>query len=533
MTNTKFIQPYFNYRRFKSHEVNVGNIKLGGSNPIRIQTMTNIAVANIENAIKQCKLMFDEGADLVRLSLVNNSDVSCLEDISKKLKLSHYNKPLIADVHFNPSLAVKAANFIEKVRINPGNYTDVSKTSASKSFSDKSYQEELEKVRDNLMPLIKVCKINGTAIRVGINHGSLAWRVVEKYGNTAEGMVEAAMEFLRIFAGEAFYNVVVSIKASDPFTMVYANRLLVNEMYNANMTFPIHIGVTEAGFGNDGVMRSFAGIGPLLTDGIGDTIRVSLTGNPVKEIPIANKLVSIFPESLKKCKCSAIKQSWPFNPFISNNEYSDDLIFPLIVIHDKTNNTLTIDNSTINICLNNFTIQNINNNDTIHDIRRNILSINKKNLLIDLSDIEIKDKTIINVYTLICDKVISGIIINNSQKELIYNLLHSCGLNNNRTIFISCPTCGRTNFDLENIALEAKEKIGNFKGLKVALMGCIVNGPGEMEDADYGIIGETNNKVSIFKKRTKLLGSISSNIAVEELKNIILQDTRFVETNSF
>ena len=300
-----YIQPYTIYSRFKTKEVNIGGITLGGNNPIRIQTMTNTNTLDTHSTIEQIKKIYDIGADYVRLTVQGVKEVENLPNIIKKLKENNIKIPLIADVHYNPKVAEIAAQIVSKVRINPGNYTDISKSANQINFTEKQYAEEKEKIRNNLLPLINICKQNGTAIRIGINHGSLSWRIVSKYGNTTEGMVASAMEFIEICEQENFNNIVLSMKASNPLTMIYANRLLVQKMHESNLNYPIHLGVTEAGLGEDGRIKSSIGIGLLLLEGIGDTVRVSLTEAPEKEIPVAKAIIK---ETKKIIKSNNILQ---------------------------------------------------------------------------------------------------------------------------------------------------------------------------------------------------------------------------------
>jgi len=374
--------------RRKTHTVHIGDLPLGSDYPIRVQSMTNTDTMDIEATVDQCIRIIEAGGEYVRITAQGVREAKNLAVIKKELHRRGYRNPLIADIHFNPKAAETAARIVEKVRINPGNYVD-KKLSAPKTYSDSEYAAELERIHERILPLIKICKEYGTAIRIGSNHGSLSDRIVNRYGNSPQGMVEAAMEFLRIFEAESFRNVVLSMKASNVRVVIDSTRLLVERMTRENLHYPLHLGVTEAGEGEDGRIKSAVGIGTLLMDGIGDTIRVSLTEPPEAEIPVA------------------------------------------------------------------------------------------------------------------------------------LNILQACRLRISKAEYISCPSCGRTLFDLQTTAAKIRERTSHLTGLKIGIMGCIVNGPGEMADADYGYVGAAPAKITLYKQHEVVKRNIPEEQAVEELIYLI------------
>jgi len=536
-----YIQPYTIYSRFKTKEVNIGGITLGGNNPIRIQTMTNTNTLDTHSTIEQIKKIYDIGADYVRLTVQGVKEVENLPNIIKKLKENNIKIPLIADVHYNPKVAEIAAQIVSKVRINPGNYTDISKSANQINFTEKQYAEEKEKIRNNLLPLINICKQNGTAIRIGINHGSLSWRIVSKYGNTTEGMVASAMEFIEICEQENFNNIVLSIKASNPLTMIYANRLLVQKMHESNLNYPIHLGVTEAGLGEDGRIKSSIGIGLLLLEGIGDTVRVSLTEAPEKEIPVAKAIIK---ETKAIINSNNITQNenWNYNPFCFERRKTNPIKniggnnSPILIFTDfKSKNILKQDINNIEE-LNNLSL-NIIETDNIYLFRNKINELDKngnKNpviLKIDIKNLieeELLYRLSIVAGGLFADGRLDGLWITGTNSEnyekiiqLSYSVLQASRARITKTEYVSCPSCGRTLFDIEKAVKDVMEATKQFAGLKIAVMGCVVNGPGEMADSDYGYVGAGNGKVNIYKGKERVLQNIAEEKAVEELVKII------------
>ncbi|MDR2836673.1 MAG: flavodoxin-dependent (E)-4-hydroxy-3-methylbut-2-enyl-diphosphate synthase [Bacteroidales bacterium] len=596
-----------NFERFPSRIVKVGDIVVGGLNPIRIQSMTNVPISEIDASVNQCKLLFDTGADFVRLAVPRLIDVGNLKQIKEILNKTGYKKPLIADVHFSSEVAEEAAKIVEKVRINPGNYID-NKLNFTGKISDFEYKIELEKIHEKIFPLIKICQQHGTAIRIGSNHGSLSNRILTRYGNTVEGMVESAMEFIDIFLYEQFYNLVVSMKASDTRLMVYACRLLNARMIENSCVFPQHLGVTESGEGIDGRMKSSVGIGSLLIDGIGDTLRVSLSENPENEIIFAKNILQNFSERIIKFQ-NISKPTNSYNPFKRVEKYShkinsgkqiliisNDLksiadfyyikekpevikedkkylanfklwkslnlyknIFPLLNFTDtltlKLQNDINyfveFEKSDVNkkeaITLfkssNIYPVFNCNIDFPIGAVRYFYSKIGESTnmgLIIKYDSVNIEEQQLISEIGIfpgvaLIDNLCSGIwlTVNTSNCKfnnlIIKELLQDTGIKKYRAEFVSCPCCGRTSYNLEKIAKQVKEEFSHLKGLKIAVMGCIVNGPGEMSDADYGCVGAGAELVSIYKGQTPILKNINEKDAVEMLKKVIKENNDWVE----
>ncbi|HOE39646.1 MAG TPA: (E)-4-hydroxy-3-methylbut-2-enyl-diphosphate synthase [Bacteroidales bacterium] len=589
-----------NYERIPTRAVKVGDITIGALNPIRLQSMTNVPASDIQRSVAQAKAIFDAGADFVRIATPRVMEVECLKEIKRLLHADGYKKPLIADVHFNPVIAEEAARIVEKVRINPGNYIDKRANFEKIEFTDSEYKLELEKIHERILPLIKICKEYGTAIRIGSNHGSLSDRIMSRYGNTVEGMVEAAMEFIDIFVAENFYNLVISMKASDVRIMTQATRLLNAKMFDRALLLPQHLGVTEAGADIDGRLKSALGIGALLSDGIGDTFRVSLTESPENEIHFSKIILDKFKD--KKFVYQLPTQTHnTYNPYTCNDIYpSLDFVsnkFSLISEIDSDNTDIiyaeNIDNlSTTKPILTTYSSwKSVKRNKNIfpyieftknklpyaiddryyyfvglncYDVNKSEIKpiLEKNNICLVLnycSDNPLGEtryfynslkKINPNIPVIVkysaqslnfdelsvelglfpgvalLDNLASGLWLDIPSKEINKieiqtDLLQAIGLRYSKAEFISCPGCGRTNYDLENLMKEAKSAFSHLKGLKIAVMGCIVNGPGEMADADYGFVGSGKGKVHIFKGKNAIIKNVAQENAVEELKKVI------------
>lgn len=453
------------YSRRKSWETKVGNVVIGGNAPIRVQSMTTTQTTDTEGSVEQAIRIIDAGGELVRLTTQGTREAENLKNIKASLLEKGYTTPLVADVHFNPNVADVAAKFVEKVRINPGNYVDPARTFKELEYTDSEYAAEIDKIRARFIPFLNICKENGTAIRIGVNHGSLSDRIMCRYGNTPAGMVESCMEFLRICVAENFLNVVLSIKASNTVVMVQTVRLLVQEMQKENMAFPVHLGVTEAGEGEDGRIKSAVGIGALLAEGIGDTIRVSLSEAPEKEIPVARKLVAYAAESAEKRA-------------VAKAGIKDETIY---------------------------------------------LDYNES----CLEDLQLK--AAMDAGALLIDGFAKELIITNSNnsisKEQLTDtanaILQAARIRFTKPEYISCPGCGRTLYNLEETIAKIKQATSHLVGVKIAIMGCIVNGPGEMADADFGYVGAGRGKISLYKGKECIEKNIPETDAVEKLLQLI------------
>ena len=441
-----------------SSVAHVGRIAIGGDNPIRIQSMATTDTNDTDGSVAQAKRIIDAGGELVRFTTQGIREAENMKNISARLKADGYDTPLVADVHFTAHTADVAAQYCEKVRINPGNYVDPGRTFKHLEYTDEEYAEELKKIDAKLVPFINICKEHHTAVRIGVNHGSLSDRIMSRYGDTPEGIVESCMEFLRIFRRENFHDVVISIKASNTVVMVTTVRLLVKTMDAENMHYPLHLGVTEAGEGEDGRIKSALGIGALLTEGIGDTIRVSLSEEPECEIPVARKLVDLIPE------CTSLRAE-------AEASIKDDTI-------------------TLNL---------------------------------DAPDWEtFQLKAAMAVGALLIDRKATKLVITStasytsitSLTSLADSILQAARIKFTKTEYISCPGCGRTLYNLqETIA-------------KINIMGCIVNGPGEMADADYGYVGAGRGKISLYKGKQCVEKNIPEEEAVDRLLALIQNDRK-------
>jgi (E)-4-hydroxy-3-methylbut-2-enyl-diphosphate synthase len=454
------------YQRRKSSVAHVGKIAIGGDNPIRIQSMATTDTNDTEGSVAQAKRIIDAGGELVRFTTQGTREAENMKNISARLKADGYTTPLVADVHFTAHTADVAAQYCEKVRINPGNYVDPGRTFKHLEYTDEEYAEELKKIEAKLVPFLKICKEHHTAVRIGVNHGSLSDRIMSRYGDTPEGIVESCMEFLRIFKREHFDDVVISIKASNTVVMVTTVRLLVKTMDQEDMHYPLHLGVTEAGEGEDGRIKSAVGIGALLTEGIGDTIRVSLSEEPECEIPVARKLVDMIPE------CTRLREE-------AEASIQDDTV------------TLTVDAP-------------------------------------DYETLQLK--AAMAVGALLIDRKATKLIIRNASFDearlitLADAILQAARIKFTKTEYISCPGCGRTLYNLQETIAKIKAATSHLVGLKIGIMGCIVNGPGEMADADYGYVGAGRGKISLYKQKICVAKNIPEEEAVERLLQLIAEN---------
>ncbi len=669
--NTKlYCNSLTEYSRYKTRVVTIGNVPMGGDNPIRVQSMTTTDTMDTIATVEQSIRMIDAGCEYVRITAPSLKEAQNLQNIKDELRKRGYTTPLIADIHFTPNAAELAARIVEKVRVNPGNYADKKKFEEI-DYNNDSYEAELERIRTRVTPLVKICKEYGTAMRIGTNHGSLSDRIMSRYGDTPLGMVESAMEFLRICEDNSYYNIVLSMKASNPKVMVEAYRLLIKTMQENNMNYPLHLGVTEAGEGEDGRIKSAVGIGALLEDGIGDTVRVSLTEDPEFEIPVAKRLI----EKISNYKLQIansipeIKTELPYNPY----EYSRRKTLPAINIGghnapcviadfsgkekitpaslfavgynysvplDKWNITdqacdylFVGDNvvefeipGTLGLIYNydtwanlriktrcypfmsfeeykqlgkrselSFVTLNIDefvneqtqkmNDDDLKEVRKRMSEVKgtkhsmafvletsnehgmseqrrifiqmmmmgatipviiKRNYT-DISEEQFQLYSSTDVGALLLDGMGDGVWLTGSQKsegadnsqlstlnsQLInstcFGILQATRTRISKTEYISCPSCGRTLFDLQETTAKIRNRTDHLKGVKIGIMGCIVNGPGEMADADYGYVGTGVGKITLYKGREVVQRNIDSENAVDALIDLIKEGGDWVE----
>jgi (E)-4-hydroxy-3-methylbut-2-enyl-diphosphate synthase len=606
------------YERRKTSEVRIGKVPMGADHPIRVQSMINTATSDVNASVSQCIGIIRAGADYVRITVPSVRDVENLATIVRELRHKGFDTPVIADVHFNPDIAERAAAIVEKIRINPGNYAGSRKQNKSVSAGDE-YSMGVERIKEKLIPLLDICRANNTALRIGTNHGSLSERIMDRYGDTPGGMAESAMEYLRICRQQDFSNVVISMKASNTHVMVRSTRLLVEKMIKEDMHYPLHIGVTEAGEGDDGRIKSAVGVGALLADGIGDTVRISLTEEPEEEIPVALKLVNYF--SLRKSH-KPIKpiSTYPINPFryekrksISTGNiggkyhpvvvagkgkegisfkghtapdylYMDNIdndfhipgntgvilnakrwkeyrgrninFYPLFSLADYINekersakiNFVRIfynelNDDVISLLRNDSTVVLVSVTDNINGFAEqralfcelinrgcNIPVIIRRDYDEDKSE-DFKLKSAADTGGLFLDGLGDGIWLTNSgntgQEEIVrtaFGILQAARVRISWTEYISCPSCGRTNFNIKEAVARIRMRTSHLRGLKIAVMGCIVNGPGEMADADYGYVGTGKNKVTLYKERAAVKKNIPEQEAIDELIALIKEN---------
>ena len=629
-----------NYTRFKTIEVKVGPIAIGGKNPIHIQSMTTANTMNTSATVDESIRMIDAGCKLVRITAPSKKDAENLANIKNELRLKGYKTPLVADIHYTPNAAEIAAKIVEKVRINPGNYADKKKFEEI-DYTDESYNNELLRIEEKFTPLVQICKQNNTSMRIGTNHGSLSDRILSRYGDTPKGMVESALEFIRICRKHDYHNIVISMKASNTRVMVYAYRLLVNEMIKEGMKYPLHLGVTEAGEGEDGRIKSAVGIGTLLSEGIGDTIRVSLTEAPEHEMPVAQKILDHFKNIHNHKKIAETKQhqidyfqyekrktfqvenignknvpivisdlsnrkkitqasffslgyrysvpldKWHISEmasdfiYIGENEINFEIPGTLRIIsnysswmkHKKgfpifnlkeyekikdfseTLNFLKIYDheitpSSIDILKNNKSLviflesENINCIAAMRKFFFELMQEKIENPIIisrkyDFNDDEqLQISASIDIGSLLIDGLGDGICIssNNCSNKMLnsisFGILQASRTRISKTEYISCPSCGRTLFDLQETTAKIRKVTDHLKGVKIGIMGCIVNGPGEMADADYGYVGTGPGKITLYKEKTVVKKNVPESEAVDALIDLIKENGDWVDKSN-
>ena len=626
------------FSRFQTREVMVGDLGFGGNNPIRVQSMTTANTMDTLATVEESIRMIEAGCELVRITAPSKKEAENLKNIKEELLKRGYSTPIVADIHFTPNAAEIAAKIVEKVRINPGNYADKKKFEEIE-YTDKSYQEELDRIREKFIPLVKICKEHKTAMRIGTNHGSLSDRILSRYGDTPKGMVESAMEFLRICRNENYHEIILSMKASNTRVMVQAYRLLEHEMMKENMNYPLHLGVTEAGEGEDGRIKSAVGIGALLADGLGDTVRVSLTEAPEFEMPVAHKLLNHF-ENYKDHSVIEPVNKYPLNPFEYQKRKSNTVLniggknVPIIKAdfsHKKKitpasffalgyNYSVPLDKwhisdmaadyvfvgdheldfevpGTLGVIYNykrwkthkkgypcfkvNEYLEELDksekmnmiyatysdlsaklldklktdktavllldtyNKNTIAELRRFIIKLINNNIKTpvivgkgyeNLSEQQLQISASSDLGSLLLDGLGDGIFIyaptcSSDQKinSLGFGILQATRTRISKTEYISCPSCGRTLFDLQETTAKIRKVTDHLKGVKIGIMGCIVNGPGEMADADYGYVGTRPGKITLYKEKNIVRKNIDEEEAVDALIDLIKEHGDWVE----
>lgn len=536
----------YNYARRRSSVTRVGDTMIGGDNPVRLQSMNNTSTLDTAGSVAQALRIASAGGEIVRLTTQGVREAENMALIRKGLDEAGCHVPLVADVHFNPNAAFKAAETCEKVRINPGNFVDAARTFRKLDFTDGEYAAEIDRIRNTLVPFLDVCRKHHTAVRLGVNHGSLSDRIMSRYGDTPAGMVESVMEFLRICRDEDFNDIVISIKASNVVVMVETMLLLVRKMEEEGMAFPLHLGVTEAGDGEDGRIKSAVGIGTLLTLGIGDTIRVSLTEDPENEIPVAARLRDYIASRRGHDPVAEPEEA----VHVRSREMAEAVegvapgAFPVVVgldVESVPADWHEADASDAPVLFRDHlpvvvSSRNGNRPGEIASWIDRFVALGGKNPVIirmDYSDNVLEDlqvKAGADFGPLLLGGYGSGIMVEapaftrEELDSLSLGLLQAARLRISKTEYIACPSCGRTLFDLQTTLRKVKAATQDLKGLKIGVMGCIVNGPGEMADADYGYVGAGPGKVSLYKGKTLVKKNIPSDEAIAELLDLINSD---------
>ncbi len=631
------------FSRLKSHAVQVGPIGFGGDNPIRLQSMTTADTMDTEGSVEQAIRMIEAGCELVRYTAPSKKEAENLNNIRIELDKRGFSTPIVADIHFTPNAAEVAANYIEKIRVNPGNYADKKKFEEIE-YTDTSYQAELERIREKFTPLVLLCKQKGRAMRIGTNHGSLSDRITSRYGDTPQGMVQSALEFIQICEDNDYYNLVISMKSSNPQVMVQAYRILAASMIAKGKVYPLHLGVTEAGEGEDGRIKSAVGIGTLLEDGIGDTIRVSLTEEPEFEIPVAQKLAIRYSKRAEHAKIEPVLTELPYNPFEYKRRKTNTVLnigagnVPVVITAISTIETIKPANlfasgytykvqddkwhlkeqcadyiytgnqipnfelpGTLGIICESESWENKNQvypifdfddfndseiiSETLNFVRINATDLHQINTIkqnskfnnvvivlqtknihgaaemrrffvelmnencaipvvlqrnyVNLEEEDFQLHSATDFGALFLDGMGDGISIqteNSATPQLVtstsFGILQATRTRISKTEYISCPSCGRTLFDLQETTAKIRSKTNHLKGLKIGIMGCIVNGPGEMADADYGYVGVGKGKINLYKEKTVVKRNIAEENALDELVELIKEYGDWVDTSN-
>ena len=511
----------FDYHRRPTSTTRVGNVEIGSLHPVRLQSMNNTSTTDIDNSVAQAIRIAKAGADIDRLTAQGVREAKCMGEIRNRLRQAGYTIPLVADIHFNPKAAFAAAEEVEKVRINPGNFVDPGRVFAKLEYTDEEYARELQKIEDTFGPFLELCRQHNTAIRIGVNHGSLSDRIMSRYGDTPAGMVESAMEFLRVCRSENFNDVVISIKASNVVVMTRTVRMLVEAMDAEDMHYPLHLGVTEAGDADDGRVKSAVGIGSLLADGIGDTIRVSLSEAPENEVPVARMLVEhierIASDDMPRAERVTADAQARKTPVAAWEDFDPEEGMP--EGYDEVSSARV---------------------GAISDIRRQMAARKAEGkvapTVIKISypaDFDAERVTVaasVDFGSLLLDGLGDGIMIDapgvekDKLRSLEMSILQATRRRISKTEYIACPGCGRTLFDLPSVLKTVKEGTSHLKGLKIGVMGCIVNGPGEMADADYGYVGAAAGCVSLYKGKECVVKNIPADEALPRLIALIKEN---------
>lgn len=582
----KYPQNFYRFQRRLTRQVSVGTVGVGAENPIRIQSMIIADTMDTDSSVKEVLELADAGCEIVRITAQTRRHAANLEHIARKVRSHGCDVPLVADIHFKPDAALEAAKWVEKVRVNPGNYVDKKKFEI-REYSDQQYLEELQRIREQFTPLVQICKERGVAMRIGTNHGSLSDRIMNRYGDTPRGMVESAMEFARIARELDYHEFIFSMKASNPKVMIIAYRLLVSalEAEGTDWNYPLHLGVTEAGDGEDGRIKSAIGIGSLLMDGIGDTIRVSLTEDAVREVPVARALATVCAQEVKTDQVISHSESDPFDPFVYQRRLSQRIEVQGINLGGKETVRVLTSEEKFNAVSHKLSEMGEFQPEIIVETSgllaidpRDDVAVSEINDRSDVTPVTLSDgldmpivsgfrlltsrvhprhpviikdtlvpstnaektfeETLLvaaaNIGSLICDGIGDGVLVQGEEApgqslRLAYNILQASGARIFKTDYVACPSCGRTLFDLQETTAKIRAATGHLKGVRIAIMGCIVNGPGEMADADFGYVGGAPEKINLYVGKKAVKFNIPQQEAVDRLIDLIKEHDRWVD----
>lgn len=533
----------FAYKRRQSREVQIGNVAVGGNQPIRVQSMTTTRTQDVEGTLAQSIRLVEAGCEIVRITAPTTADAKAIGEVKRRLRAMGINVPLVADIHFSPAAAMEAAEYVEKVRVNPGNFAD-QKFFRVREYSDADYAAEIDRIEERFTPLVLKCKERGVAMRIGSNHGSLSDRIMNRYGDTPAGMVESALEFVRIARKHDYHEIVLSMKASNPKVMIQAYRLLVARMDEEGMDpYPLHLGVTEAGLGEDGRIKSAVGIGALLDDGLGDTVRVSLTEEPEAEVPVARRLVAPYNAGLPQAEAFASREE-RVDPY----RYARRLTTPVtidglsiggsdtVAVLDPPEEALSATPSLDAVA---HLDRPVPWYDAVRAYRTLATTSADKPLHLqvhvegDELEVLLRSSTVLG--SLLCDGIGDSVgltapsLDDESRSRLLFGILQAAGVRITKTEFVSCPSCGRTLFDLQSTTERIASRTKHLKGVKIAIMGCVVNGPGEMADADFGYVGGSPGHVNLYVGKEVVEKGVPEAIADDRLVELIKTHGKWVD----
>jgi (E)-4-hydroxy-3-methylbut-2-enyl-diphosphate synthase len=534
----------FNYARRVSREVQIGNLAVGGTQAIRVQSMTTTRTQDVEATLALTIRLVEAGCEIVRITAPTTADAKAIGEVKRRLRALGLDIPLVADIHFSPAAAMEAAEHVEKVRVNPGNFAD-QKFFRVREYSDEDYAAEIARIEERFTPLVLKCQERGVAIRIGSNHGSLSDRIMNRYGDTPAGMVESALEFVRIARKHDYHDIVLSMKASNPKVMIQAYRLLVARMDQEGMhPYPLHLGVTEAGLGEDGRIKSAVGIGALLDDGLGDTVRVSLTEEPEAEVPVARRLVAPYNAGLHAARAFPEREE-RVDPY----SYTRRLTTPaaiggLNIGHGETVAVVDPREQALEREPDLTGTARVDSHVAWYDAVRAYRSLAAQGastnrplhlqVEVDGDELEVLLRSATVLGSLLCDGLgdsvgLTAHLPEEDRSRLLFGILQAAGVRITRTEFVSCPSCGRTLFDLQSTTERIASRTNHLKGVKIAIMGCVVNGPGEMADADFGYVGGSPGHVNLYVGKEVVEKGVPEAKADERLVDLIRSRGKWVD----